>query len=235
MFEVDLLPGAQGAGTGAGKGKPGKRRSGVRARTLRETLLNGWILASCLMVLGSLGVSIRLALGMSQRITRLDTTLREALQDSARAAEHLHTRMQFERKRDSLAARVTLIEEIDARRYDWPHLLEEVAVALPEGMWIKRISDVTSDRPRIRFRVEGETLDNLGLTRLWNALEASFFVRNVELVSTEHNPVSTDPNPLQDPGPEGDVANPYHFVIEADWEDPPNDILDFIPLEEIGT
>lgn len=228
MFEVDLLPGTQGAGTRTGKEKPGKRQSLVRARTLRDILLNGWVLGSCLMVLGSAGVSIRLALGMSQRIARLDTTLREALQDSVRVAEHFRTRLRLESRRDSLAVRVTFIEEIDARRYDWPHLLEEVAVALPEGMWITRISDVTSGRPRVRFRVEGTTFDNLRLTGLWNALEASFFVKNVELVSAEHDPV-------QDPGPDGDVVSPYHFVIEADWEDPSHDILDFVPLEEIGT
>ena len=228
MFEVDLLPGTQGAGTRTWKRDAGKRGPRVPARTLRGILLNGWILGSCLMVLGSVGVSVRLALGMSQRIARLDTTLQEALQDSVRMAEQLRTRLHLENRRDSLAARVALIEEADARRYDWPHLLEELAVATPEGVWMTRISVVNSGRPRIRFRVEGKALDSFGLTRFWNALEASFFVKNVELVSSEHNTV-------QHAEPNGDVLNPYHFVIEAGWEDPSQDILHFVRLEDIGT
>lgn len=228
MFEVDLLPGTRGTGTRTGKGKPGKRPSRVPARTLRGVLLDGWVLGSCLMVLASSGVCIRLALGMSQRIARLDTTLREALQDSVRLAERLRTRYQLEDRRDSLAAQVALIEEIDARRYDWPHLLEEIAVATPERVWITRVSDVTSGRPRTRFRVEGKALDSFGLTRFWNALEASFFVKDVELVGTEHNPV-------RDTGPDVNAPAAYHFVIEAGWEEPPHDILDFVSLEEIGT
>lgn len=228
MFEVDLLPGTQGAGTRTGKGDPGKRGPRVPARTLRGILLNGWILGSCLIVLGSVGVSMRLALGMSRRIARLDTTLEEALQDSVRMTEQLRTRLLLENGRDSLAARTALVEEVDARRYDWPHLLEEVAVAMPEGVWITRISDVTSGLPRIRFRVEGKALDSFGLTRFWNALEASFFVKNVELVSSEHKTV-------QHAEPNGDVLNPYRFVIEADWEDPSHDVLDFVRLEDIGT
>ena len=228
MFEVDLLPGTQGTGTRTRNGKPGRHRSRVSARTLRGILLNGWVLGSCLTGLGSLGVSIRLAIGTSQRVERLDMTLREALQDSVRVAELLQTRLQLENRRDSLAARVALIEEIDARRYDWPHLLEEIAVAIPDGVWITRISDVTSGRPRPRFQVEGKALDNFGLTRFWNTLEASFFVKDVTLVSTEHNPV-------QETGPDGEVPTPYHFIIEADWEDPSHDILEFVSLEEVGT
>lgn len=228
MFEVDLLQGAQGTGTRPGQGTAGKRRSRLHARTLRGILLNGWVLGSLLMAFGSLGISIRLALGTSQRIAHLDATLRVALQDSVWAAEQLRTRLRLENRHDSLAARVKLIEEIDARRYDWPHLLEEVAVAVPDGVWITRIGDVTPGWPGIRLRVEGKTLDNLALTRFWNALEASFFMENVELARTEHDEV-------REPGPDGEAGDAYHFAIEADWENPPHDILDFVPHGETGT
>ncbi len=154
--------------------------------------------------------------------------LGEAIRDSARAAEQSQSRLQLEQRRDSIAARVALIEQIDARRYDWPHLLDEVAGAVPEGVWITRISDVTSGRPRIRFRLEGTALDNFSLTRFWNALETSFFIEDVELVSTEHFS-------MQVPATDNGVRTAYRFVLQADGADPPQAVLDFVPFAKSGT
>lgn len=228
MFEIDLLTGAQGVGAKPINGASGKRRPPGRPRSLRGILLNRWVLGSCLVVLGALGISTRLALGTSRRIAHLDAALREALQDSVRVAEQLRTRSRLKNRHDSLAARAALIEQADARRYDWPHLLEEIAVAVPEGVWITRIGEVATGRPGIRLRVEGQTSDNADLTRFWHALEASSFIENVELVSAGHHAV-------QGPGPEGDARDPYRFVIEADWETPPHDLLNFVPFGEVGT
>ena len=228
MFEIDLLTGAQGADTRSINGASARRRSPAAPRTLRGILLNRWVLGSCLVVLGTLGISTGLALGTSKRIAHLDAALREALQDSVRVAEQLRTRSRLESRHDSLATRAALIEQADARRYDWPHLLEEIAVAVPEGVWITRIGDMTPGWPGIRLRVEGQTSDNAGLTRFWHALEASFFIENVELVSAGQHAV-------QRPEPDDDARDPYHFVIEADWETPPHDLLNFVPLGEVGT
>ncbi len=226
MFEVDFLSDAQGTQAGAGRGKPGTTRALMAPQTLRGAFLNGWVLAACVLGFGSLGVSIRLAFGATERLARLDATLRESLQDSVRMAELLRTRSAAENRRDSLAARASLIEAIDARRYDWPHLLEEVAVATPEQVWISRISAVSSGRPAIRFRVEGHALDDVGLARFWNALEASLFVEHVELVSAEQDPV-------RGAGTDGAASASSRFVIEADWEAPSPDVLDFVALGEV--
>ena len=185
-------------------------------------------MGSGLIVLGSLGTSAQLIVRASEQVSQLDAALGEAIRDSAQAAERMQAWLQQEGQRDSIAARLALIEEIDARRYDWPHLLEEIAVAVPEGVWITRIANVPSGRPRIRFRVEGKALDNFILTRFWNALETSFFIRDVELLSTEHLVA-------QDPETDYGARTSYHFVLEADRADPPQEILNFVPFAGSGT
>lgn len=228
MFEVNLLPVRKGGGSSGKRGRPGKRQSRRGGRVPRLISLDLWVVGSGLIVVGSLATSVQMILGASEPLRQLDAALGEALQDSARTAERIQVWRRLEQQRDSVVARVALIEEFDARRYDWPHLLDEVAVAVPDGVRITRITDVTSGRTPIRFQIEGNARDNLSLTRFWNRLETSFFIRDVQLLSTEHL-VARDLDT-------GDgVQASYHFVLQADSEDPPQEILDLVPFTESGT
>ena len=132
--------------------------------------------------------------------------------------------LQLQNRLDSISASISTIEDLDATRYRWPHILDEVAAALPEGAWVTAIAGVASDTPGIRFQVEGQALDNFALTRFWNALEASFFIREVHLISTEH---------LEWPSPDGDggLSTSYRFVLGAEYEDPPDEVLEFVRIE----
>ncbi len=227
MFDINLLSEGRDQPAGRTRGRTGTRQSYPSMREWRELFLDRWIVGSGLVFLASLAIGVHAVVGVSRRVADLDSALAEALRDSARIAAQALIRREMDTKHDSITARLTLIEEADARRYAWPHLLQEVAVATPDGVWITGMADVPSQGPQIRFRLEGNARDNVTLTRFWTALEASFFIGEVELIATEQ-PVA------QDPARESDWAHAYRFVFEANMQDPPYEVLDFRPLTDEG-
>ena len=214
MIEIDLLQ-------GGGWGRDGRSRTadaGVRSRRLFR---DGWFIGSALVIIGSLGVGTYLGVSIRARTAGLEGALQAALADSARSAGLIEQMQTLGARRDSIAARVALIQEIDARRYLWPRIMDEVAGVLPEEAWITRLAQVVSPEDAIRFEVEGMSRDNFSLTRFWNGMESSPFIRGVRLVSTEN--VAAGP----DDGTDGDL---YYFVLQAEPEDPPPEMLDFVPV-----
>lgn len=216
MIEVDLAPERSRSRTHrARRLRAGKGMAGIR--------LDGWILTCGLVVLGSLGASAYLAITSSREVSALELLVEDSLQDSAQSAESNRSLVQLHERLDSIKARISTIEDLDATRYRWPHILDEVAVALPQGAWITRIADVAAVIPGIRFQVEGHALDNFALTRFWNALEASFFIRDVQLISTEYLERDTSDG-------NGGLRASYHFVLGASYEDPPNEVVEFVRI-----
>lgn len=183
--------------------------------------MDGWTLLCGVVVLGSLSTVAYLTVTYSRQVAVLEIAVEDALRDSAQSAAGTRLLLQLQSRLDSISALISAIEDLDATRYRWPHILDEVAAALPEGAWITAIASVASDVPGIRFQVEGQALDNFALTRFWNALEASFFIREVQLISTEH---------VELPAPDGDgaLSTSYQFVLAAEYEDPPDDVLELV-------
>lgn len=216
MIEVDLAPERSRTRTHRA------RRLGS-GNGLAGLWLDGWTLACGVVVLGSLGASAYLAITSSREVSALEVLVEHALQDSAQSAEGNRLLVQLHERLDSIQARISTIEDLDATRYRWPHILDEVAAALPQGAWITGITDVAADTTGIRFQVEGHALDNFALTRFWNALEASFFIRDVQLISTEYLERDTiDGN--------GGLRASYHFVLGASYEDPPGEVVEFVRI-----
>ena len=218
MLEVNLLK-------GSGRGRDGRSRvvlPGVRARRLSR---DGWIIGSALAILTSLALAAFSALSIRDRAAGLEEALRAALADSARSAALIEKMRTLEAGRDSIAARVAIIQEIDARRYLWPRIMDEVTAVLPAEAWLTRFAQVASRADPARFEVEGMTRDNFSLTRFWNGMESSPFIRNVRLISTEN--VAAGPAS----GAGGDL---YYFVLQAEPEDPPPEVLDFVPVRPVA-
>ncbi len=214
MIEIDLLKG--GPGTRGGRSR--KAPVGLR---LQSIPLDGWVVGSCLTVLLSLGFAGHLLLSVSGQAAGLDQALEAALSDSVQSSARRHRAVALQARRDSIAARVALIQEMDALRYLWPRIMDEVANALPAEAWLTRLAQVPSDVERVRFRVEGMARTNRALTRFWNGLESSPFIRDVRLIASDHAMVRS--------GGDG-VDNLYHFILEADQEDPPLELLVLVPL-----
>ena len=126
-------------------------------------------------------------------------------------------------RRDSIAQRVAIIQDIDQGRYVWPHLMDEVARALPDYTWLSgivQIGGATINQPD--FRIRGRSGNNFALTRFMENLEASMFIRDVQLISTEQVVE-------QEEGLSG-VRTVHDFTLEAAYELPPPELIETVPL-----
>lgn len=183
-IEINLL------GAGKKAGAPGRRRGlklslpslrGLKLSVKGDPLvlaIEG--LAGVILVLGVL-----LTLNTMDRRSDLEKDVELARKDSARFAELIASAERLAARRDTLLNRVRVIQEIDRDRYVWSHLLDEVARAVPEYTWLTGLNTAGEDTLGLRFRVQGNTANNLALTQYMKDLEASPFIERVTLVSVE--------------------------------------------------
>ncbi|RMH11284.1 MAG: hypothetical protein D6701_15280, partial [Gemmatimonadetes bacterium] len=178
MIEVNLLPG-------------GKKRTSKRSKVslslpdLKSIPLDPYILGAAAAVILALGVSVYWYLSISDRRAEVDIALAEALEDSANYADLIERQNALTARRDSVAQRVSIIQEIDAGRYVWAHVLDEVARALPEYTWLTQILQVSVGE-NLEFQIGGRAGNPFALTNFMNNLEQSPFIRNVRLINTEN-------------------------------------------------
>lgn len=145
-----------------------------------------------------------------------------AARDSMRIAAAAAATRVLEARRDSIAERVHLVLALDARRYVWPHLLDEVAGALPREAWLTRLAHTTSPEGGVRLRIEGRARGSVALTRFWNGMEASPFIGGVRLVNSER---------MERPLPD-EAEELYHFVLEAEHETPDPDLVELVAVAD---
>ncbi|MEN8374662.1 MAG: PilN domain-containing protein [Gemmatimonadota bacterium] len=145
----------------------------------------------------------------------LGVAIEEARQDSARFAQVIESNATLKARQDSIAEKLEIIQQIDAGRYVWPHVLDEVARALPEYTWLTDVTQ-TAGGPLPTFRLEGRTGTTFALTSFLQSLEGSPFVRDVRFESTEQ--VFEDERRL------------YEFTIAARYEEPASDLIETVPV-----
>lgn len=225
MIEVNLLPGgkkrqAKGGGFkfsmpsfGGGKGGPGGKQ-------------DGWIIGSAATIAIAVGAMGWLFFASGQRADRLEVAVEEAVRDSARYADLIQKTEGLRARRDSIGRKVSIIQEIDGGRYIWAHLLDEVSRALPDYTWLTQIVQVANpdgDVSLIDFRLEGRAGNNFALTRFMENLEASPFVREVQLVASEQVSEAVE----QGGGGQRQV---HQFSLTARYEEPPTEMIETVPL-----
>ena len=215
MIEVDLLPRSSAQGKGRVSSTP------VPRKPFRFLVQDPWFLASSSVFVLSVACSGWLLLAGRERASELNAALETAVLDSARTATLTLEAQSVVARLDTVRKRVAAIRDLDARRYVWPRLLDEVARALPREAWLVQIAQLSAADGRIRFRVEGKTFENFTLSRFWDGMESSDFIHDVRLVSTEH---------LVEPSVEsGGAQNVYFFVLEADYRDSRPQLLESAP------
>jgi Tfp pilus assembly protein PilN len=219
LIEVNLLPG-------------GKKRSGKgRGFSLSGlSFLKGggggpstdrYVLAAIGAGIVSLGLMGWLFFGTRSRHEDLQVSLDAATQDSARFADLIKRTTELTARRDSIAQRVEIIQKIDADRYVWPHIFDEVARALPDYTWLTGITQ-TGSGP-VALRITGEAGNMYAITTFMTNLEASPFLRGVALEHIEGVQSKVDPlDIVQD------------FSLTMSYEAPPLDQLHTVPLFENG-
>lgn len=185
MITVNLRPGQKRKAAAGGFKDAGERAKGLFAR-VKDPFLVGSV-ALCLAVAGFLGVSFVAA---NAKLNDLEPKLETARDEYKRFDGLLRQKRRAEMIRDSLLAQISTIRGVDGNRYVWPHVLDEVAKALPPYTWLtvlaaqvapRAVAD-TADSAVIRpitFRMEGRTMDLQAYTRFLRQLEASPWVTDV--------------------------------------------------------
>lgn len=209
MIEINLLPGSERRGKRAGASLKMPKLGGNLPK------LDKWAAAIVVAWILGVGVIAWLYLSTEARRGELTDAIDTARQDSIRYARIIETSTRLRARRDSIAEKLQIIQQIDASRYVWPHVMDEVSRALPDYTWLTSLEQVTGG-PAPEFQINGRTGTTFALTRYLRALEASPFISHVKLETTQREEV------------EG--RDVYQFALRARYEEPPPELVETVPI-----
>jgi Tfp pilus assembly protein PilN len=182
MIEINLLPGPRKK-KAVGVGFQMPDFSGIVARIKDPLLLaaiGGWVVAAVV-----IGVIFTFE---SRRLASLRAEQQRVEGEYRRFQALINQKRREERLRDSLVMELEAIRDIDAERYVWPHILEEVTKAVPDYTWLQSVEGVTTApaevadttvAPPLRILIDGRTSDMGGYTRFLRQLGNSPWLTNV--------------------------------------------------------
>jgi Tfp pilus assembly protein PilN len=195
MIEINLLPGRKrraAAGAGFKFGLPD-------FRGLMASITNPWLLAASATSAVVVGGGLLLFITESARLRVLEGRLESTRVEKRRFDVVIAQKRQSERIRDSLVMEINIIRSIDADRYTWPHILDQVTKALPPYTWLTGISGQlgmsgqpgqpgsapaavpgdTSAASAVRVWITGSTVDIQAYTTFLRQLAASPWLTDV--------------------------------------------------------
>jgi type IV pilus assembly protein PilN len=234
MIEINLSPGSarKSRGRSAGFSLAGAF-SGSKL-----SVKDPFLIAAVVSLVAAVGTVGGLHLTQSAEASELAVREEQAVADSTRFAAVLRQRRAAEAKRDSVQKQLEVIKAIDADRFIWPHVMDEVSRALPPYTWVKGLAvagaqaapmgtgpaaapDTTKPaKPAMpelmKFRLVGNTVDIQALTRFMKLLEASPFIQNVQLAKSEIAMV--------------DGKEVTEFVLDAQYERPDSSMIVTAPV-----
>ncbi|HEX9282572.1 MAG TPA: PilN domain-containing protein [Gemmatimonadales bacterium] len=201
MIEINLLPGKKK------KAAPG---AGFKLRLpdfrgLIASIKNPWLLAASVTSVVVIGGGLLLFITQSTRLKVLESRLDAVQQEKRRFDAVIAQKRQSERIRDSLVAEINIIRGIDADRYVWPHILDQITKALPPYTWLTSIAAAgggnvapgapgstspgapTADSagvPQVRVWIMGSTVDIQAYTTFLRQLAASPWLTDVTPATT---------------------------------------------------
>ncbi len=210
VIEVNLIP-------DTGKKKKRKRKGpSLSLPSFNGIPVDRWVAVAGVAILAALGAFGWMFAGTTGQAQELDLKIEAAVRDSLRLSAVIERAEALTARSDSIARRVDVIQQIDVARYVWPHIMDEVARALPDYTWLTRIQQVSSGDPVV-FRIEGRAGTYFALTAFMEAVEASPFIRGTRLISSEQIFVTVGA---------GAQRLVYSFTLEAGYRHPPLDYLE---------
>ena len=213
MIEVNLLPGGRKkASKGFSFSMPKLSLGGGGGDTPDGYVIFFAIAAA--IAIGYMGWSF---MRVRSQAGDLQVRLEQERQDSIRFAALIEQTNRLTARRDSIAERVAIIQDIDAGRFVWPHLLDEVAAAVPEYVWLREVTYANADP--LQVRIIGRAGSIYAITQFLRRLESSSFLRDAEAQAIQQQPSETDPSDLV-----------QVFEITVTYESPPLDELQTTPL-----
>jgi len=217
VIEINLLPGAQKKSR-----KGGRRPAAGPSLASRIKLPEGGdritMFTAASVVLSVLLVSF-LWWSSSSRQRDLEVAIEGAVRDSARYAALRAANEELLARQDTIAQKVQIIQDIDAGRFVWAHLMDEISRAVPTYTWLTAIRALPGSSPNSlqpALEIDGSAGNTLALTRFIQDLEASPFLRAVTLQTTAQT--------------EENGRKYYTFQLRASWENPPADVIRTAPL-----
>lgn len=208
MIEVNLLPGAARRTT--------RRRSNLSLPRLERLRgIDRWGLFAAIALTAAVVFTGSLHLGAMNEREELNIEAERLRAEAVTLEQHAEEFRSFQARRDSIRQRLEIIQELDAGRYIWAHILDEVSRALPDYTWLTALAQIEGGT-RPAFRITGRTGNLYSLTQFLADLEASPFIRGVKLTSTV----------LVVQG----GRDVHEFMIDAGFQDPPPELIETVPL-----
>lgn len=202
MITINLRPGQKRRRAGSPLKDLTERFRGLGSKVKEPMLIAA--VAAWVLVGGFLGVTTFAA---QRELNALEPKLEQARAEHKRFKTFLTQKHRQELIRDSLLAQIGVIRSVDGDRYIWPHVMDEVARALPAYTWLTRVGNLTPASaagvttapatpadtasadsvpvapPPLAFILEGRTVDIQSYTRFLRQLEASPWLEAVTPVS----------------------------------------------------
>jgi Tfp pilus assembly protein PilN len=136
MIEINLLPGKKRrAAPGAGF-----KLALPDFRGLIASIKNPWLIAATVTSAVVIVGVVLLFFTQTARARVADAQLEAVRAEKRRFDAVIAQKRQSEKIRDSLAFEINIIRGIDADRYIWPHILDQITKALPPYTWLKSVS-----------------------------------------------------------------------------------------------
>lgn len=188
MIEINLLPGKKKATKGAGMSL-----SMPDFKALIAQVKDPWLLAAIAAWVVVGGGGALLFVTDRARLAAAESRLDRARSEEKRYAIVIAQKRQAEKVRDSLLHEITVIRDIDADRYIWPHVLDQATKALPPYTWITNMQSASTlvaaqpgqpngpatverdstGRPTVKVSIRGRTVDIQAYTTFLRQLAAS--------------------------------------------------------------
>ena len=190
MIEINLLPGKKKKKAGAGLSMPDFSEIVGKIRDpLMIAAVGVWVI-----VLPVVGYTY---FNESRNLADLNDEVDRVTVQARNFNTLIREKETLERLRDTLEVQLAAIREIDADRYIWPHIMEEVTKALPDFTWLNSLEfvpaatpDATEEidpdyRPPVQFTIDGRTGDMGAYTRFLRNLGNSPWIGNVQAGATQ--------------------------------------------------
>lgn len=138
MIEINLLPGKKKKKAGGA----GFKFALPDFKALLTQVKDPWLLSA----IGSGALAVAVVGGFfiydGTRLARLNSQLDAVKAEKRRFDVVIAQKRNSERIRDSLVAQINVIRGIDADRYVWPHVLDQITKALPPYTWLTSVQSV---------------------------------------------------------------------------------------------
>jgi Tfp pilus assembly protein PilN len=225
MIEINLLPGARKKKSGS---KGASLNVGAILEDLRGRFKDPWLMFAIAGFIVAAAATGAMWYMQDTQGKELAERERIAVQDSTRYAAVLAQRTAAEAQRDSILRQIAVISAIDGDRFIWPHIMDEIARALPTYTWLRTVQQsnhspavspealAASGAPTIGIRVMAYTVDLQAVTLFMKDLEASPFIRNVTISSSESATV--------------DGKDVHQFQLDMQYEKPDSSAIRTVPL-----